>query len=280
MPRRFAEPAAVKVALATLATALAPSRVQIVGGEPLLHPRLSELLQAVRDSGLASSIRLVTNGSLRSRLTEEILDKIDSLHLSVYPGFEPSEAEIGLLRGQAERFRVDLVVKHFDHFREPFSSIGTSDRSLVRRIYTVCKIAHTWHCHTVEDGYFYKCPQAVFMAHLQGNPETAHANGIRIDGRSSLRDELQEYLEAEEPLRSCSQCLGSVGRLYAHSQIRGGHWVDAQARPTEDLLDLTYLEALESESLDLDNLCQRSHWQASENAGLAKNYQARTATLG
>src|SRR5262245_36595574 len=61
-PKKFADPQVVGTDLAVLANWMKVDHVRILGGEPLLHPHLVELLDAARRSGIAAKLRVLTNG--------------------------------------------------------------------------------------------------------------------------------------------------------------------------------------------------------------------------
>jgi cyclic pyranopterin phosphate synthase len=256
-----------------LASVLAPSRVQLVGGEPLLHPDLAAVARAVRDSGISPHVRVISNATVLQRITDRLLDVIDDLHLSVYPGFDPSPDDVHDIAQRCVARNVEMQIKYFDYFREPFALIGIQDHGLVRRIYTACKMAHAWHCHTVEEGYFYKCPQSLFLS-VTGHGANADdaTQRVSIDGRASLGNEIRQFLESSEPLLSCARCLGSVGRLYKHEQQKRAEWLTPQRRPSADLVDFAYLTALEEENDQYDNLCVRQDWDLPANAPMAAYY--------
>jgi len=50
-----------------LAEQTRPARVSLLGGEPLLHPRLIKVRDTVRESGLSDCIRVVAGGALPRR---------------------------------------------------------------------------------------------------------------------------------------------------------------------------------------------------------------------
>ncbi len=75
MPKHFAAPEALYRDLSLLGRYYRPASVHLLGGEPLLHPRLGDVVEAVRASGICPCIRIVTNGLLLLR--------------GLHPGFYP-----------------------------------------------------------------------------------------------------------------------------------------------------------------------------------------------
>jgi hypothetical protein len=60
---------------------------------------------------------------------------------------------------RAHQHGVVIAFPAYDKFQESYSELGTTDEALVQRIYETCKLAHRWRCHTVADGWFYRCPK-------------------------------------------------------------------------------------------------------------------------
>lgn len=62
---------------------LDPSVISIFGGEPLLHPRISKVLDAIRKYWPNTQIRLITNGYLLKRYDPEMWFRFGSLEMQV-----------------------------------------------------------------------------------------------------------------------------------------------------------------------------------------------------
>jgi len=187
----------------------------------------------------------VTNGVLLWRMPEAFWRSVDVVAISLYPGYEISVEELKEYQQRAREHGVNLRLKYQDSFRESHSVLGTADARLVRRIYSTCKTAHIWHCHTVIDGYFYRCPRSAFIPrYLHGSPwPNVAIDGLKVAHSGTFGDDLLNFLSRETPLESCRYCLGTVGKRFAHTQeSRGG---TRALRPTEELVDWEYLEELE-----------------------------------
>ena len=259
--------------LSTLAKYYRSEHVRLLGGEPLLHPDLLGVIDAVQRSGISSRVRVVTNGVLLWKMEDDFWKKVDEVHVSVYPGKEMTAEQLQWCQHKAQLYNVDLKLLYFDRFRESYSELGTNDESLVQRIYNTCQIAHQWHCHNVQDGYFYKCPQSLFLPRVLGNAlGRPAADGIKIVDSPTFGKDLLAYLESSKPLASCHYCLGSVGKLFPHNQVSRKRWREWQRHSTEELVDWEYLAVLESVDPYADNLCQRSHLLDPSNQSLVTRY--------
>ena len=177
---------------------------------------------------------------------DEFWQKIDELYISVYPGKEISPEHLKIFAAKAKLYNVSFQHFFYDNFRESYSELGTHDRNLVDRIFSTCKMAHTWKCHTVAGKYFYKCPQSAFIPQIINNDLLKpYADGIEIVDSPEFAKDLLTYLESNEPLSSCHYCLGSVGKLFAHEQKPRATWRSHQNATTEDKIDMEYLTVLE-----------------------------------
>lgn len=257
--RHNTTPESVYADLRVLSKHYVAEHVRLLGGEPLLHPALLEVMRAVLSSGVTQKVRVVTNGLLLWRMPNEFWHLAGEVHVSVYPGRELTGEQRRVCERRAAEFGVVLEFLYFDRFRESYTELGTQNLSLVKRIYRSCQIAHRWQCHNVEAGYFFKCPQAHMLpSYLSGAGLRAGTDGILIEDVPELKRRLLDYLEAAEPLASCRHCLGSVGKLFPHEEVRRAEWREPQNLRTEDLLDREHLTLLEADP-DADTLCLRSH---------------------
>ena len=71
--------------LSVAARVLAPRVFKLVGGEPLLHPELVELVEVARRAAIAPRISLTTNGLLLPRMSEPFWRGLDAVTISLYP---------------------------------------------------------------------------------------------------------------------------------------------------------------------------------------------------
>lgn len=238
----FMEPSEVRRDLSALSEVYRVDHVRLVGGEPLLHPRLLELIEAIRQSGVTDTIRLVTNGVLLAKAPQALWSSVDEIHLSMYPSRTLTAEAVTELQDRARESGVELLVKHYDSFRMSYSDSGTQDSELIRAIYATCQVAHVWRCHTVDRGFFYRCPQSLFIPKaVPGVTWSVDSDRLPIRGGDGFREELLDFLQREEPLAACSKCLGSVGRIFPHTI--GGRG-DSHPEPSEALLDPVHLRTL------------------------------------
>lgn len=237
LPKSFADPVVVARDLTALSRSYHVKVVRLLGGEPLLHPDLPAVIDAVRGSGVGESIALVTNGLMLPRAKDDVWSRVDAVEVSMYPGRSLSAKDQKVCRDAARRHHVALRFRRCTEFQESYSETGTEDADLVGRIYTTCNVAHRWRCHNVIDGWFFRCPQAHYIPKVLGSdPDAGLADGIEISDHPSFRDRLLEYLQSPEPPSACANCLGTSGRYEPHEQIRRREFRHRQEPRTEDLV--------------------------------------------
>ncbi|MFC9126452.1 radical SAM protein [Streptomyces sp. NPDC057099] len=263
--RENADPAETHDILTVLAGNYRASYAKIMGGEPLLHPDIVGLIEAVRASGVSDTVLVATNGTLLDRAREEFWRIVDSLEISVYPSRPLTSEQIDRYQGMARDHDVSLLINHYGHFRQIYSETGTDSRSLVQDVFDTCKLAHYWRSHTVFDGWLYRCPQSLFMPQkLENGGWDPHEDGLEIADDPGFLDRLHQFLTRAKPLRACGNCLGSVGTLHQHTELPRDAWRPQQK--LEELIDVEFLELCKSD-IAADDGCVDSSSFVSREAG-------------
>jgi len=245
LPRFFISPDQLYKELSLLSKYCEPERISLVGGEPLLHPDFLDVVKVARSSGISKRIRVVTNGILLHKMTDQFWQGVDEVHVSCYPRHLIKVNDFAGLQKIAGNYKTNIVLRSQDYFRESFSILGSSDDQLVKKIYLTCKMPREGGCHTLYQGHYYKCPQAVFFPLVYGDrfDFSNVQDGIKVADHDSPAEALAKYLSSCDPLVACRYCLGSVGKLFTPVQEkRSGSF---KPTPTEELIDWKYLEKLE-----------------------------------
>jgi cyclic pyranopterin phosphate synthase len=215
----------------------------LMGGEPLLHPALIELIAVVRQSGVADEVWVVTNGRRLSRTDERFWQAIDGIKVSVYPGYAPNHEEKLQWQHLAAESATKLELLGVTEFRESYSELGASTDGLAKAIYESCMIVHKWRAHTLAGGRLYKCPQSYYLGRvIEPLANAAKADSIAIRDHPGFAEELRAYLEADRPLGACGHCLGTSGRRFRHAQVNRAEFRRLQTKPAEALVDYDRLD--------------------------------------
>lgn len=262
MPKRAAEPAVVHRDLKALEEVYRAAAVKVVGGEPLLHPDLPGLLEAVRATNVAPRIAICSNGLLLDRMDPAVWRLIDDLEVSCYPGTRFDRIDTAAVRSAARTHDVELRWFRYSTFRIPYLESDALDPKTAQRVFRACQVAHHWRCHTISDGRFYRCPQALFLGKHFG--EAADGDGVDLHA-PDLAERLTALLETETFLPACRRCLGTCGRILPHRQAGRRDWSGDQTGTSADLLDHERLAALEQD-VTLDEVGDSVEWNPAASA--------------
>jgi|SRR5262252_7927445 len=240
---RFADVEEFRRDVNELAGAMYAQQFLVIGGEPLLHPRVLDFLEIARTSGISAGVTLVTNGTLLSTASSRLWTLIDRLWLSVYPKSAP-RIDLEEVKRRCIEHEVFLDMREIGQFRQTLTNTRNDDPALVQAVYDRCELAHRWSCYSIHGGRFYKCSPAPFIKRLldlRGVEFDDTDDGIQIFGEPMLGDRLQEYLASPVPLKACSYCLGTSGGYRPHRQLNKREAAEALNHvdgPIETLIDL------------------------------------------
>lgn len=198
-------------------------RFRFVGGEPLLNRDIGAFVKVVRQSEIAQRIEVASNGTRLNALSDALLEQIDSVVLSLYPGCEPEPAHLERTRVRCAEAGVRLRIERINRFRKSQPATPIGDADLVHDIYRSCLIAHTWSCQTIYDGSFYLCSRPIYADAYRRRMGQAPTGVKQRDGialhEPGLLQRLKGYLASPSPLAACQLCLGTVGKYDPHTQL-------------------------------------------------------------
>lgn len=210
----------------TMAAQLEVDVFKIMGGEPLLHPEITEVVRAIKRSGISDTIRLFTNGLRLHAMDDAFWGELDELTISNYASAPVKPAMLVEIKAKARRFGVVLNVKPVGEFSEVMRGDREPDDAGVQRTYEACWLRH--RCLVVRGGKFYMCTRAAYaeeyhrdLAHgaYPDDRERALADDGVTLARPDLGAALLAYLNRAEPLASCRFCHGGAGPVNPHAQL-------------------------------------------------------------
>ncbi|MBZ5606427.1 MAG: radical SAM protein [Acidobacteriia bacterium] len=221
--------------MGALAKVLFADEIRILGGEPLLNPRIVPILRAARASEVAARVVVPTNGVLLHTMPDDFWENVDEVRLNLYPGARPNERRIEQARQRAQESGTQLEISGYSSFRVTMVTEPHPPGPITNLIFRTCKNAHMYHCHMVHAGWFYKCScPAYFTEYLArlGQPGYQPENdGFDIHRAADLRTELWRFLTESRALDACRHCLGYVGKQQTHEQLTTEETRDARCRP-------------------------------------------------
>ena len=156
---RFADPEEFADDMHAMAARLRVEQIFLLGGEPLLHPRVDEFVGIARDCFPDTRICLVTNGVLLMKMGESFWRALAGsntvLICEAYPISLPTEA----IRARAADYGVQLEwTGHGKFYKLPIDPDGTQDpKDSFRRCSGIT------NCPLYKDGRLYPCAYPAYV---------------------------------------------------------------------------------------------------------------------
>ena len=197
---------------------VAPEFLKIVGGEPLLHPQLEQLLVIAKSIDIAPRIQLTTNGILIDRLTSRGWDCLGMLAVSLYPEPTLPKETIRYIAHEAAVRKIEVSWK----VQDKFTCLDRSDLAGyqdAKRVFESCWIRH--RCNSIKNGRFYCCTRPQYVQKFAPNPDLFLEDGIEVadPDAAALALRIKAHLERSEPLHSCLICQGGHASLETNRQL-------------------------------------------------------------
>ncbi|HET9306179.1 MAG TPA: radical SAM protein [Candidatus Sulfotelmatobacter sp.] len=210
--------------LAVLSRHVHSEEFLILGGEPLLHKNCLGFFKSVKASGITDKAVLVTNGFLLDKQGDELFEVLDKITISFYPSLPLKQEAIDKARQRCQEHSVELEIHDQPKFSMSIIGIKNEDDRLVDGIFNTCTVAWTQRCYALHDGYVYRCSRAPFIAYKllkQGlvASDFSKEDGLKLEDTDDFGKKAEEYFNRTTPLKSCSYCLGSVGKRVQHRQL-------------------------------------------------------------
>lgn len=197
-----------------------PQFLKIVGGEPLLHPELEELLVIAKRVNVSPNVSLTTNGFLLEKLSQKSWDLITMLTVSLYPEPALPKEILKYAATQAKKRNIKVSWKTQDKFT-CLDRVERATYEDAKYTFQGCWIRH--RCNSIKNGRFYCCTRPQYIQKFAQNGEEFLNDGILLadSNDAKLSIELKNHLEGSEPLNSCFICHGGHAPLDTHSQLTG-----------------------------------------------------------
>ena len=179
----------------------------IMGGEPLLHPNLIEILKISRKILSDSTIFIFTNGICLKEMSRSfwiMLNKFDiKLVITKY--------NIGLnyqeLEEEALKHNVTLFYENNNKIKDGFYKIKFDLNGQMVKFDSHNSCYHAKYCPTLENGILYKCPIVPaarhFNQYFKENIQITKKDGINLYNKNSKENILKYFLE---PIPFCKYC--------------------------------------------------------------------------
>ena len=182
--------------------------ITLLGGEPLLHSKVTQFMRIARETFDEARIDLITNGVLLSRMDEQFWEACKKYIIDIRPTKYPVSADYSGAEEIAKKYGIHL--KYFlDNgtlktlWKHPLDIEGKQDPV---EMFRCCGEAN--HCLTLDHGKLYTCSVAAYNRHFQkyfgvSLKYSGETNGIDIY-QAKNRMEIMDYLS--RPVDMCRHC--------------------------------------------------------------------------
>lgn len=181
--------------------------LKIMGGEPLLHPELTELLILARQAMPEMKITLQTNGILLNQMSEEFWKVCHKYDIFIRITRYPVKLDISEIYEIAQKYCVNIkchpsenIIKSFNKY--PLSVLG---ENVATESYEKCKIKQRYV--VIKEGRLYPCPIVANIEHFNTafgkNLMRKDADSIELDSVNQIN----EYFDfANKCIAFCKYC--------------------------------------------------------------------------
>lgn len=185
--------------------------IRLLGGEPLLHPRLPEIMRITREAFQVGKIRLVTNGVLLPSMDENFWKACRDYRITLSPTEYPINFDYDMWRkhAQARGVLYDPVFENSDNksnikmMRRQL--IDPTGSHIVEYNYYHCPWAN--NCLQLRHGRLYTCHMAAYAYHLKKqfnlDIHLSERNGVDI---YQVKDAYELMTKVNRPVPFCQYC--------------------------------------------------------------------------
>ncbi len=192
----------------------------LTGGEPLLHPQLTEFIKISREIEPNVTISIATNGLLIKSLTRDMLDffiknKVKFV-VSKYPISSNLFTEICDILGDN-----DLLERIYvrNYFRKYINIKGDAD---IKKTHNICWLKN---CLIIRDYKLFHCPFAayVYIFNKKYGANISEESGIDI--RTNSPKTIFKYLR--KPIDTCRFCTfcNQESMAWSNKEAEYSHWI-------------------------------------------------------
>jgi hypothetical protein len=190
-----------------------PSNVRVMGGEPLLHPQIIDVIRDARLHWENSSVELITNGLLLPQMNDAFFECIreNRINVSVSHHFDDPYYNMLFDAGKkrldengikpyihksywywVKSYRIDMVGQRFPYNSDP------------QKAWNICYVKN--RCTTLIDNKLYRCPQLGCFSYAREKGFVSEAWDVVLDYQPLLPDCTEQEMHDFINGNVCKQC--------------------------------------------------------------------------
>jgi organic radical activating enzyme len=181
-------------------------KIDLLGGEPLLHPGISDFLIIARKYFRTAEIILLTNGILLPKMPEIFWETCNKNNIIIAISWYPINIDLDTIRQNAKKYNVSIqydakaINSTFGHFKMDIT--GTQDEwENIRTCY------ESKNCHCLDKGKMFLCyiPACIDIFNKQFNTNIPICENDYIDiYKVKSMSEILRYFR--KPMPFCKYC--------------------------------------------------------------------------
>jgi hypothetical protein len=181
--------------------------IDLLGGEPLLHPQIIQITETARKYFHSGDINIVTNGILLKKMSEAFWHSCRENRVNIIISGYPIKLDIDGLKNTAERSSVGLIIRGSANDIKIWNKVpfDVSGKQNVGRNFKICYGAN--FCVNLENGKLATCPIPFVIKHFNKyfnlNIPVTEKDYIDIFNIKDV-DEIYDFLCKPVPI--CAYC--------------------------------------------------------------------------
>ena len=182
--------------------------IQLMGGEPLLHPQIISIMKTARALFTKGRIVIVSNGILLPQMPDEFWQACHDNNIGISVTHYPIKLDEAKIKAIAEKFNIDFewfvsdAVKNFFYLK-PIDLAGKGNSV---KNFAACVWAN--RCFQLRHGRLYTCMFIPYVYHFNKrfsqNIEVTDMDSVNIYEEGLSKDTILQRLS--EPLPACRFC--------------------------------------------------------------------------
>lgn len=205
------------------------SVIHLLGGEPLLHPRICEFLPAAARCFPKARVELLTNGLLLPAMPESFWDACRENRVIIRVTKYPVSAPYGQMEAMAAARHVGFRYFNSNLSKDTFRKDQYDLRGLRPAYGNYLKCGLAGHCCQLARGRVYVCAQSAYIRHLADyfnlNLKTVRRDSIDIY-KAKARDDILRFIRRPVPFcRYCDLSERTSNVKWAVSRRDLGEWM-------------------------------------------------------
>jgi MoaA/NifB/PqqE/SkfB family radical SAM enzyme len=205
------------------------SSFYVTGGEPLLHPQITDILSIARQYFPETDLYVMTNGLLLLKMAETFWETVQKNNIAIHISRYPISLNMDKIHEKARAYNVklgyvggrDVPVKSM--WKYPLDISGKQPLS---RSYKIC--THINRCVTMKDGIIYPCNTIAgiehFNTYFHKNLEVSSEDVLALHKVQDIQ-EIYTFLYTPKPFcKYCNRKGVEFGITYGNSKKDIREW--------------------------------------------------------